>query len=464
MKKINVIILTLILFIAGILPVFAKIEKTKNNADYRLEYLNLNWWGKYNDPILTDYITTAYKNNQDLKVATLNVKQSEQIVKEVFAAQLPNFGFQGDVSRDMPSSIIKFGGVIIPNYSQTNYSLPIAMSYEADIWGENYLKTKSMKKELDMVKQNERATYISLTSEVAAQYFNLLKLDKLIKDQNELIKIQTKVVEMTEAKYKSGLCPVTDIMTEKQILADLCETLHSYMGSQLIVSRQMIVLTGHKEMDVDTIPRADYSKLVLLNLPDGINAEAIKYRPDFNKTEIYIQKIGIDVKAARRDFLPKFKLYGDIGFNAYKLTNVFGHNTFMSSIGVLPSWDIFTGGAKMAHFRFEKFEYQKAQQIYEKTILTSVQEVNNMLGIAQINEMNYKESHKRLELESDKYGLSNQKYTIGAKSELENFKAKEAFLLAEKADVSNKIALAVSVLDIYKSIGGKDFTTINNNL
>ena len=58
-------------------------------------------------------------------------------------------------------------------------------------------------------------SYISLTSAVASQYFNLVKFDKLIKDQEELVKLQTEIVRLEEIKYKNGLCPVTELMDEK---------------------------------------------------------------------------------------------------------------------------------------------------------------------------------------------------------------------------------------------------------
>ena len=150
------ILLTLFILLCSI-NVTAEAKNKKNTPDYRIEYLNLDWWQKYNDPVLTDYISTAFKNNQDLKIATLNVKQSEQIVKMAFSGQLPQLGFQGDVFRDFSSSTIKFGDVVIPDYKQSNFFLPLTMSYEIDIWGENYLKTKSVKKQLEIVKQNERA-------------------------------------------------------------------------------------------------------------------------------------------------------------------------------------------------------------------------------------------------------------------------------------------------------------------
>ena len=456
------ILLTLFILLCNLTVTEAK--ASKNTTDYRTEYLNLEWWQKYNDPVLTDYITTAYKNNQDLKIASLNVKQSEQVVKMAFAGQLPQVGFQGDVFRDLSSATVKMGAITVGDYSQSNFFLPLTMSYEVDIWGENYLKTKSVKKQLEMVKQNERASYISLTSAVAADYFNLIKFDKLIKDQEELVKLQTEIVRLEEIKYKNGLCPVTELMDEKQLLTQLREELNVYVDKRLIVARELGVLTGLREKDLSVMPRSDYSVASLLPLPQSINAEVIQYRPDYLKAEDYIEKIGIDAKVARRDFLPKFILYGQAGFSAYNLTNIFGNHTFKSLIGFMPSIDLFTGGAKMARLRWTKLELEKAQQIYEKTILNSVQEVNDALGGAITREMNYNESIKRYNLEKEKFALADKKYNIGAKSNLDLMKDSEKLLVADKDKVSSQVNYLISTVNIYKAVGGKDFTTINEKL
>ena len=461
--KILKILFTLFILLCTVALADAK-TKSNSNENYRLEYLNLDWWQKYNDPVLTNYISTAFENNQDLKIATLNVKQSEQVIKMAFAGQLPQVGFQGDVFRDFRSANVKLGDVIVKDYSQSNFFLPLTMSYEVDIWGENYLKTKSFKKQLEMVKQNERASYISLTSAVASEYFNLVKLDKLIKNQQELVKLQTEIVRLEGLKYKNGLCSITELMDEKQLLTELKEELNVYIDKRIIIGRELGVLIGEREKDLSLMPRSDYSKIALLPLPDSINAEVIQYRPDFMKAEEYIQKLGIDIKVAKRDFLPKFILYGQAGFSAYNLTNIFGNHTFKSLVGFMPSIDIFTGGAKMARFRYNKLELEKAQQIYEKTILTSIQEVNNSLGGALTRKLNYNESVKRYNLESDKFNLAQKKFDIGAKSNLEMMKDREKLLVAEKDKVNNQVNYLISTLAVYKAVGGNDFTTINEKL
>lgn len=430
--------------------------------DYRLEYLNLNWWQKYNDENLIDYLTTAFKNNQDLKIASINVKQSEQIVKQAFANQLPYLGFQGDISRTLTASDVRFGEVLIKDYSQSNFTLPLTMTYEVDIWGENYLKTKAMKKQVDISKQNEHAVYISLTSAIASQYFNLVKLDKLIENQVKLVNLQTQIVKMSEIKYQNGLCNTADMLNEKQLLADFQKVLNNYVNDRIVVARELGVLTGEREKDLAVMPRA--KNVALISLPQSISAEAVKFRPDLLKNEAYIQKIGIDVKVARRDFLPKFLLFGNAGFNAYNLQNIFGSHTFLSNIGVMPSLDLFTGGFKMARLRYNKLELEKAQQMYEKTILTGIQEINNSMSVANKCNENYNESLKKYNLEKEKFVLSEKKFNIGAKSQMDNIRAKELLILAENEEISSKTDYVISTVGIYKAIGGKDFMTINDNL
>lgn len=464
MKKINILIITLCLLLCNVSTAYAKKAEKNNKDDYRLEYLNLQWWQKYNDPALTQYIIKAYENNQDLKIANLNVKQAQQVIKESFAQQLPHLGIQGNIFRDLQSSDVKMGSILVNDYQQSNFVLPLTMTYELDIWGENYLKTKSVKKQVEMIKQNERATYIALTSAIASQYFNFVKFDKLIKNQEELVKLQTEIVKMTEIKYNNGLAPITDVLAEKQILTTFKEELNSYNDTQIVLGRELGVLSGQREVDRSVLPRSEYSKLTIIDIPEAISAEVIQFRPDLIKTEDYIEKIGIDVKVARRDFLPKFLIYGQAGFNAYQLTNIFGNHTFKSNIGFMPSLDLFTGGAKIAHLRYKKLEYEKARQQYEKTILTSIQEVNNSLGSALTDKLNYEQSQKRYTLAKEEYNLSNRKYEIGAKSKMDNIRAKEVLLLAEKSDVSNKINYEIATVNIYKSIGGKDFTKINELL
>lgn len=460
MKKVKIILLCMLL-IFSTTTAFAK-SKVKNkpqkNADNKIEYLNLNWWNKFEDPLLTEYLLIAYRHNHDLKIASLKVQQGQQIVKQSLSQELPSIQFSGNFARTFRSSDTYFGDMFIPNYNQSNFLLPLTMNYELDLWGQNHLRTKSTKQKLEMLKQDERATYIGLTSALAANYYNLVKLNKLIEVQKELIDTQKTVLTMTEKKYKSGLCPITELIDEQKRLKYFEEDLNSLEEKQDVVKNQLSVYLAQKNSD--NIQTIAYEDIKLIETPANIKSELIQNRPDMLKAEQNLKRVGIDVKVARRNFLPKIIIFGQIGFNAYQWKNIFSNPAFLSNAGVAPVFDLFSGGRKLAYLKFKKYELEEASQNYEKTILTSMQEINDSLVSAKTANKNYQNSTERLKLENEKFDLMDKKLNIGAASKLDRLKYQQIILMTEQEDISNKINCLLSAIELYKAVGGKNLYDI----
>lgn len=453
MKKLKLIILLICL---TLIPpqTLAKTKNIQDNND--LQYMNLTWWQKFNDQKLNDYLMTIYKNNPDLKIATIKNKQSQQVMKQAFANQLPQLYFNGTMQREFTGSTQRFGDVVIPDYNQAHYILPLTMSYEVDLWGENYLKTKSLKKQIEMTTQDERASYISISSNFASNYYTLIGIDKLIQNQKDLLEIEQNIVNLEEQKYNSGLCPIAEVLSEKQSLTQMQERLNSLEERQDIVVNQLITQLGDRMLT--KIDRNSYDSISAIPTPNDISTEYIGNRPDVQKAELYIQKTGIDVKVARRDFLPKFRVYGQVGFNSYDWCRMFAPHTFLSTAGVAPSLDLFTGGYKKAVLRYNKLEYEKALQIYEKAILASIQELNDAMMSIKTANSNYEKSKERFNLEKEKLDLSNNQYKIGGRAKLDNMKDQQNILIVEEDMVTNNINRVISTINLYKATGGKDFT------
>lgn len=453
MKKLKLIILLICLTLMPT-QTFAKTKNIQDNND--LQYMNLTWWQKFHDQKLNDYLMTIYKNNPDLKIATIKNKQSQQVMKQAFANQLPQLYFNGTMQREFTGSTQRFGEVVIPDYNQAHYILPLTMSYEVDLWGENYLKTKSLKKQIEMTTQDERASYISISSNFASNYYTLVGIDKLIQNQKDLLEIEQNIVNLEEQKYNSGLCPIAEVLSEKQSLTQMQERLNSLEERQDIVVNQLITQLGDRMLT--KIDRSNYDSISAIPTPNEISTEYIGNRPDVQKAELYIQKTGIDIKVARRDFLPKFRVYGQIGFNSYDWCRMFAPHTFLSTAGVAPSLDLFTGGYKKAVLKYNKLEYEKALQIYEKAILTSIQELNDAMTSIKTANSNYEKSKERFNLEKEKLDLSNNQYKIGGRAKLDNMKDQQNILIVEEDMVTNNINRVISTINLYKATGGKDFT------
>ena len=71
MKKLTTLILLLFFILSG--AAYAK--NNKQQEEKEVHYLNIEWWDEFNDPILSEYMLKVFKNNHDLKIAQLKIKE-----------------------------------------------------------------------------------------------------------------------------------------------------------------------------------------------------------------------------------------------------------------------------------------------------------------------------------------------------------------------------------------------------
>ncbi len=426
------------------------------------EYMNFSWWEKFGDEVLVSNLQELYDKNYDLKNAELKIKENEQIVRMQFANELPAVVLSGNISRDFRAPRQQFGSMHIPNYSQYNYNIPITAGYEIDIWGANRLRTKSKKQQLEIIKQAERATCITLSSDFVADYFNLIKADKFIEIQDELIKIQEDILVKVSDKYKAGLCSVNELLAQEKLLTSLKEehNLHIQARNVLLNSMRVYLSTANGE-----IQRSNYDSLkVLDNIPKEYSTDIISNRPDYLQEEANLKRIGLDVRVAKREFLPTFTIFGQIGLNAYHWGSLLNSPSQFFNAGILPSWDLFSGGRKRAFLKVKKYQYEQALNDYQKTFLVSVKDINSGLVEYKTALKNYEEAQKRIAVEGKIYDLAKYKSNIGAASELDELFAREMYLMTKKEVVSNKINTIISAIGLYKAAGGVDLYRLNENL
>ncbi len=430
-------------------------------ANNTAAYMNLDWWKNFNDDYLVQNLVKVYESNYDLKDAALKVKANEQVVRMQFAQELPGVSFSGDIYRDFQAARRQYGDLEISKYSQNNYYLPITAGYEIDIWGKNRLKTKSKKQQLEIIKQEERSTYISLTSAFATDYFNLIKTDEMLRLQNELVNVQQQITQMIKDKNKIGLAPITAVLQQEENLNTLKQEQNIYNKTKEVLINNLNVYLSESNKDIQ---RNSYKNLTLLkNIPEEYNSNIIENRPDYLEQEANIKRIGFDVRVAKKEFLPTFTIYGQIGLNAYKLSNLFNNPSQFLSAGIAPNWDLFSGGRKLAMLKMEKFRYEEALNSFQKTYLDAISEINSSLVDYKTSNRNYNEAQEKLAKERKLYNLAMDNRNIGNGNNVDVLFAREVYLTIKKESVSNKINSLISAIGLYKSVGGVNLYDINKS-
>ncbi len=454
MKKLTLLIFIMLIFFN---TTYAK-QKTDNSNKDKIEYVNLNFWENFKDEYLTEHLLNLYEKNYDLKIAELKVKENEKLVKMNFANELPFVGFEPYIGRDFKSSLQKFGSMYIPSYSQSNFLLPIQASYEIDIWGKNRLKTKSYQKNLEIIKQKEKATYILLVSDFVSDYFNLIKTDKLLDIQKNLIETQSEILSKIKDKKEIGLATVDEVLTEEKYLSLLNEEKNSLENKKEILLNS---IRAYLTVNEGEIKRKNYNNILIPeNIPEKLKADIIENRPDYMISELSLKKSGLDVRVARKELLPSIVIFGEIGLNAYKFNDLFKSSSELFNAGIFPSFDIFAGGKKVAFLKYRKYLYDEAFNNYQKTTVDDIKEVNNALFEFRTQKKNFIEAKKRNNIQNEIFNLIKDREIIGTSSKLDVLYGREASLLSQKEEASNKINCIISIISLYKSTGGADLLNL----
>lgn len=447
MKKIIIAFFAIILTHA---PVFSE----------NLTYMNMPFWEKFNDENLINNLVTIYQNNNDLKAAVLKVNEANRVVKMSFADELPYIGFKGYAGRIFNSSDEKFGDITIPDYTESHFLFPLTMNYEIDIWGKNHLKTKSKKMQLEMIKQDEKSAYIYISSAFAIDYYNLIRADKLVEYYNNLINLQKDIINSYQCRYEYGTATLSDIEKARKDLTFYQEELQKLEERREVLLNQISVLLSNRSFD--KIKRSDFNDInPSLKIPENVDFAILEQRPDSVKSELELKRIGIDIKTARRDLLPKFIITGNLGFNWY---NISSSHKFLSDIGIVPVWDIFTGGRKLQLLKLQKDKYDIALQHYEKTILKVIQESNDALYSTKTAKKIKNTAKERLNSDTKEYSYTITKADAGIADKLDILRQEKLLTISQIESVSAEVNEIISAINLYQALGGIDYTALDTTL
>lgn len=413
----------------------------------------MNWWSNFNDDLLNGYIEKAILNNYDLKMATINVEEYYQNVKLQFANELP-------------SAVAGFGPGFFKAPGMTNtssaFGLPVIVQYEADIFLKNHNKTKAVKKLYEGSKLDERAAYISVASAVGSTYFNIVNLDKMISLQEEIVKIRQNIYNLMLARNKEGLTSTADtIKANKALVAGQTDLIELKKNREKML-HQMCVLIGESPENASSIKRNSLDKMnYQLAIPTQIPSEIITQRPDYMRAELMVEKAGIDVKVAKKEFLPAINILGGALFNASDLGSLFTTKNMLLGVGGGLMTPLFQGGSLIANLKLKKATYERILQDYYKTNLTAIQEVNDSLVASRLDKDKMAQTIKQYNLEKSDYKYNEKKYNQGTISKLDLIQYQENLLTIEKLVAQQKVECMTDAISLYKATGSKPYDYVN---
>ncbi|MBR1616808.1 TolC family protein [bacterium] len=442
MKK---IITTAILFLFAFnfyfLPAYAIVEN-----ETTLDKINYAWWQGFGDEYLSDYILRASKNNHDIKTAALKIEQAKINVTATRADQLPSLTVAA------APALAKMPG---KTQSEGTFALPIFAQYELDLFGKNWDKTKSAKKLLKSTQYQEIASDISIVSLVGSVYYNIVKLDKLIELQTQLRDDRKIIYDLMKASNEEGIASVSDlVLAEKNYVLSQNDLINLEKSRQQALS-SLAVLVGDSPENINDYKRISYDDLMdNFDVPETISSEIIVNRPDYKAIEAQLEAAGIDIRVAKKEFLPKIDILGLLTFIAMSSSGMNWTNSLalLAGSATLP---VFTGFRRVANLKFNKNKYEQLGEQYQKTNLNAIQDVNDALYFSKSDKERYINNVHAQNLQNQDFGFANAKYNAGTISKLDLTQREEALIYTKQLTVSSKIDCYLDKIGLYKASGAQ---------
>lgn len=449
MKKNRLIaqFLLVCMVLLNVSPAFAIFDKKKEQKKQKQQetiegYVNLNWWQDFDDQYLNEYIVRAIENNPDLKIATLKVEAARQNVKAQMANELPSLTVAASPAvAKLPMSTNSTGSFV----------LPIIASYEVDIFLKNHDKTKSVKKLYEVSKLSERATYIAIASAVGSTYYNIVKADELISLQEQIVSDRKKIYELMKQRNEQGITSVSDLVKAEKSYILANAQLTDLTKKRALMLTTLATFIGDSPENITEYKRVSYSQISKQkSVPDKIPSDVIVKRPDYLAAEKMLEKAGIDVRVAKKEFLPTFDIGGLLGFVAASGMSMNWTNALAGAgvAGILP---VLTGGKRIASLKIYKNKYEQAVQEYQKTNLEAIKEVNDALSNLQYDKEKYEKNLSAFQMEQKDFELTRSKYEQGVISYLDLVQKREVLLSTQQMVTSSKMDNFVNQINLYKA-------------
>ena len=452
MRKLIIALITFIFIINSSAYAFSFKKNNHNplNVQEKTEYVNMCFWDKFQDEYLNYYITEAIRNNPDARKASWQVEEYRQNVKYSFGQELPSLSVSAN-----------YAGIHVPRFDnfeldQNAFILPFIASYEPDFLLKNRDRTKSVKKAYEAEKYLEKSVYISLASDVATAYVNVILYDKLISYQNEIIKIKQAETERVIKKFQHGIIDRREYNAILKEYETAKNNLETYEKNRITALTQLAVLAGISADCAKDLKRSDFDSFDYHGkIPAQILSDVIFSRPDVMAAEKNLEKAKIDIRVARKEFLPGFRITGIYAFNTIAPGNFFSWESTLAAVLAGATQDIFKGGQKLANLRIKKAKYEQLFEDYRKTDLNAVKEINDALCIIKTDTEIDKNTINYLNIQKNDFILMQKKFSRGISAYTDILNEQEKLFLAAQNQTQTKAARLVNYFTLYKAVGGQ---------
>jgi multidrug efflux system outer membrane protein len=413
------------------------------------------WWRHFGDAQLDDLEQQALAASPNLAAATARLAQARSQVDVQAAGLFPQLSASGRGARQKISANRPLTNYGSPNSStvQNDFGLNFSVAYEADLWGRVRSTVDAARALAEQSAADFQNVRLVLTTDLAANYFNLRELDIELEVLAQSIALQRRALDLANARHQLGATSGLDVAQQQALLDTTLTQVDVLRRHRSQFETAIATLIGRPAplfaLRTDILPRK------APDVPVALPSEVLQRRPDVASAERAMAAANAQIGIARAAYYPSIVLNPTLGVDTRNLGALFDVSSLLWSLGVSVTQPLIDAGRTDANVAIAQAGYQLAVANYRRTVLTAMQEVQDGINGSVALDRALAQANLAEQSAQRVLQLANDRYEGGAASYLEVITAQQSLLNAQR-QVAQLLGqrLLVSVL-LVKAVGGE---------
>lgn len=330
----------------------------------------LDWWGQFNDPVLTELQKKAEADSPTLDAALAQIDRARATLTSSRSALFPNLDANGTYSR--ARQVAAGNGVISDSRAGR-----LDAAWELDLFGGTQRRAEAAEARIQARVDDWHDARITLAAEVADLYVQYRGCLLLADAYEQQAASQQSTISLTRLAADAGFTATGDLALSEASAAQVRSAATQQRGACDLLVKSLVSLSGEDEPAIRALlaqgkpelPRP--AALAIQALP----ADLIRQRPDLAAIEREVAATSAEIGVAVADQLPSLSLSGSIGIAA---TGTGGSGTTWS-YGPALSLPLFDAGRRAAAVTSAEAAYAQALANYRQQVRSVVLEVEQAL-------------------------------------------------------------------------------------
>src|SRR5215475_13745676 len=390
------------------------------------------WWEIFNDPDLNKMEEQVAVSNENLKAARARFYEARAIIKQNQSAFLPGISGGAGVTATHQSD-----NRPLSHANYTDYTVPIDISYEADVWGRIKYNVNASTATAQATAADLETVNLSVHAELATDYFSLRGLDAEKELLDETVQAYEKTLELTENRFKGGIASKGDVAK--------AETQLETTRAQAIDVTEQRAEFEHAIATLAGKPATDFT---LARSPLKMDP------PDIAAAERRVSAANAQIGVARTAFFPVLSLQAPTGFESASLLNWLTGPSTLFGLGPAAVLPLFDAGRRRAVSEQMRSSYDEAVASYQQTVLAAFQDVENSLAALRILDDEADVQDRAVAAAKRSLEISTDRYKGGLATYLEVTSAQSIALANERTAVQLLKQRTTTSVQLIKAIGG----------